>query len=62
MSLKTIAGQDYEDVCVFQSDNGKIYVAMRDTDTPTLKAVGTQFNSISTRGTMRLSSPLLTTH
>ena len=34
MSLKTIAGQDYEDVCAFQSDNGKIYVAMRDTDTP----------------------------
>lgn len=34
MSLKTIAGQDYEDVCVFQSDNGNIYVAMRDTDTP----------------------------
>lgn len=34
MSLKTIAGQDYEDVCVFQSDNGGIYVAMRDTDTP----------------------------
>ena len=34
MSLKTIAGQDYEDVCVFQSDNGGIYVAMRDRDTP----------------------------
>lgn len=34
MSLKTIAGQDYEDVCVFQSDNGNVYVAMRDTDTP----------------------------
>lgn len=34
MTLKTIAGQDYEDVCVFQSDNGNIYVAMRDTDTP----------------------------
>lgn len=34
MSIKTIAGQDYEDVCVFQSDNGNIYVAMRDTDTP----------------------------
>lgn len=34
MTLKTIAGQDYEDVCVFQSDNGDIYVAMRDTDTP----------------------------
>lgn len=34
MSLKTIAGQDYEDVCVFQSDNGGIYVAMRNTDTP----------------------------
>ena len=34
MTLKTIAGQDYEDVCVFQSDNGHIYVAMRDTDTP----------------------------
>ena len=34
MSLKTIAGQDYEDVCAFQSDNGSIYVAMRDTDTP----------------------------
>lgn len=34
MSLKTIAGQDYEDVCVFQSDNSNIYVAMRDTDTP----------------------------
>lgn len=34
MSLKTIAGQDYEDVCVFQSDTGGIYVAMRDTDTP----------------------------
>lgn len=34
MNLKTIAGQDYEDVCVFQSDNGSIYVAMRDTDTP----------------------------
>lgn len=34
MNLKTIAGQDYEDVCVFQSDNGNIYVAMRDTDTP----------------------------
>lgn len=34
MSLKTIAGQDYEDVCVFQSDNGDIYVAMRDRDTP----------------------------
>lgn len=30
MSLKTIAGQDYEDVCVFQSDNGGIYIAMRD--------------------------------
>ena len=34
MSLKTIAGQDYEDVCVFQSDNGGIYIAMRDRDTP----------------------------
>ena len=34
MTLKTIAGQDYEDVCVFQSDNGGIYVAMRDMDTP----------------------------
>lgn len=34
MSLKTIAGQDYEDVCVFQSDNGNIYVAMKDRDTP----------------------------
>lgn len=34
MSLKTIAGQDYEDVCVFQSDNGGIYVVMRDRDTP----------------------------
>lgn len=34
MSLKTIAGQDYEDVCVFQSDNENIYVAMRDNDTP----------------------------
>lgn len=34
MSLKTIAGQDYEDVCVFQFDNGGIYVAMRDRDTP----------------------------
>lgn len=34
MTLKTIAGQDYEDVCVFQSDNGGIYIAMRDTDTP----------------------------
>lgn len=34
MSLKTIAGQDYEDVCVFQSDNGNVYVAMRDTNTP----------------------------
>lgn len=34
MTLKTIAGQDYEDVCVFQSDDGNIYVAMRDTDTP----------------------------
>lgn len=34
MTLKTIAGQDYEDVCVFQSDNGNVYVAMRDTDTP----------------------------
>lgn len=34
MNLKTVAGQDYEDVCVFQSDNGNIYVAMRDTDTP----------------------------
>lgn len=34
MTLKTIAGQDYEDVCVFQSDNGNIYVAMRDKDTP----------------------------
>ena len=34
MSLKNIAGQDYEDVCVFQSDNGGIYVAMRDMDTP----------------------------
>ena len=41
MSLKTIAGQDYEDVCVFQSDNGNIYVAMRDTDTPEpIKLVG----------------------
>ena len=30
MSLKTIAGQNYEDVCVFQSDNGGIYVAMWD--------------------------------
>lgn len=34
MTLKTLAGQDYEDVCVFQSDNGNIYIAMRDTDTP----------------------------
>lgn len=34
MSIKTIARQDYEDVCIFQSDNGNIYVAMRDTDTP----------------------------
>ncbi len=34
MSLKTLAGRDYEDVCVFQSDNGGIYVAMRDRDTP----------------------------
>lgn len=34
MSLKTIAGQDYEDVCVFQTDNGDIYVAMRDNDSP----------------------------
>ena len=34
MNLQTIAGQDYEDVWVFQSDNGNIYVAMRDTDTP----------------------------
>lgn len=32
MSLKIIVGQDYEDVCVFQSDNGNIYVAMRDTE------------------------------
>lgn len=29
MTLKTIAGQDYEDMCIFQSDNGNIYVAMR---------------------------------
>ena len=34
MSLKTIAGQDYDDVCVLQSDNGNIFIAMRDTDTP----------------------------
>ena len=34
MSLKTIAGKIYEDVCVFQSDNGNVDVAMRDTDTP----------------------------
>lgn len=34
MNLKTIARQDYEDTCVFQSDNGDIYIAMRDTDTP----------------------------
>lgn len=34
MNLKTIAGQDYEDVCVFQSDDGNIYVAMRDNNTP----------------------------
>lgn len=34
MNIKSIAGQDYEDVCVFQSDNGNIYVAMRDNDTP----------------------------
>lgn len=41
MTLKTIAGQDYEDVCVFQSDNGNIYVAMRDMDTPEpIKLVG----------------------
>lgn len=41
MNLKTIAGQDHEDVCVFQSDNTNIYVAMRDTDTPEpVKLVG----------------------
>lgn len=41
MTLKTIAGQEYEDVCVFQSDNGNIYVAMRDIDTPEpIKLVG----------------------
>lgn len=41
MNLKAIAGQDYEDVCVFQSDNGNVYVAMRDTDTPEpIKLVG----------------------
>lgn len=34
MSLKVIAGQSYEDVCVFQYGTGNIYVAMRDTDTP----------------------------
>lgn len=34
MSLKTIGGQDYEDMCAFQSDNGGIYIAMRDRDTP----------------------------
>lgn len=34
MTLKTIAGQEYEDVCIFQSDNGNVYIAMRDTDTP----------------------------
>lgn len=33
MTLETIAGQGYEDVCVFQSDNS-IYVAMRDNDSP----------------------------
>ena len=30
MTLKTIAGQDHEHVCVFQPDNNNIYVAMRD--------------------------------
>lgn len=41
MTLKTIAGQEYEDVCVFQSDNSNIYVALRDTDTPEpIKLVG----------------------
>lgn len=34
MNLKAIAGQDYGDVCVFQSDNGGIYIAMRRMDTP----------------------------
>lgn len=33
MTLQTIAGQGYEDVCVFQSDNS-IYVAIRDNDSP----------------------------
>lgn len=33
MTLETIAGQDYEDVCVFQSDKS-IYVAIRDNDSP----------------------------
>lgn len=34
MSLKAIADQDHEDVCVFQTDNGDTYVAMRDNDSP----------------------------
>lgn len=34
MTLKTIAGQGYEDVCVFQTDNSNIYIAMRDNDSP----------------------------
>lgn len=33
MTLETIVGQGYEDVCVFQSDNS-IYVALRDNDSP----------------------------
>lgn len=41
MTLKAIAGQDYEDVCVFQTDNGNIYIAMRDNDSPEpIKLVG----------------------
>ena len=33
MTLKTIAGQDHEDVCVFQTNNN-IYIVMRDNDSP----------------------------
>ena len=68
MTLKAIAGQDYEDVCVFQTDNGDIYVAMRDNDSPEpVELVGNSdmftygCNSISTGELTHPLPTLLTT-